>query len=602
MAAVLVCAVVAGCSLTSGEKPGESASVEKGPSYEVAIVGLDDAGDLKDRLTAVSRLESLKGEPPVTDAGLRRRMTEDVERFESVLRSEGYYGAVLEPRIESGEPIEVAIAVSPGPRYRLTSFAIRYEGVAEAEAAFLPGGMADVGLEAEGPARSDAVVAAEARLLEALARKGRPLAAVKDRKVVVDHAKTTMSVDLQVDPGPAARFGSLRVEGLSDVREAYIRRLVPWDENAVYDQEKVAKLTERLYDTALFQSATVRHADAVAADGGLAMTIEVSEAKPRTIGAGVNFSTDEGPGAKLFWEHRNLFGEGERVELTAEGSMIRQRLRADFVNPDFRSLDQDLLFTGELARQDSDAYRSRTLSLFSGIRREFSEVWSGEAGGSFEFGVIDDRSRDDDRRSTFTLLGLPLKLKRDTRDNILDPTRGASLVFGLTPYANVTDGAGSFLDVSVTGAAYAALDDGDRYVAALRGRLETLVGTNTRAIPATKRLYAGGGGSVRGYEFQSVGPLDAENDPVGGRSLAEVGGEVRVRLGESFGIVPFIDGGLVNDPSVPDFDQNVFWAAGLGFRYYTAVGPLRADIAFPLKRREGVDDLFQIYLSLGQSF
>ena len=127
------------------------------------------------------------------------------------------------------------------------------------------------------------------------------------------------------------------------------------------------------------------------------------------------------------------------------------------------------------------------------------------------------------------------------------------------------------------GSAYYAIDPEARFVLAGRTRVGFLFGESTEAVPANKRFYAGGGGSIRGYEFQSVGPLD-DNDPVGGRSLLEVSAEMRIRVYDNFGVVPFIDGGTVYDASYPSFDETVRWAAGLGFRYYTGVGPIRLGL------------------------
>jgi translocation and assembly module TamA len=145
------------------------------------------------------------------------------------------------------------------------------------------------------------------------------------------------------------------------------------------------------------------------------------------------------------------------------------------------------------------------------------------------------------------------------------------------------------------------LDTDRRFVLAGRATLGSLVGEETDNVPADKRLYAGGGGSIRGYEYQSVGPLDADGDPLGGRSLIELNAEVRIRVTDQVGLVPFVDGGMVFDSVYPDFEEDLRWAAGLGVRYFTAFGPLRVDIAIPLNKRE-FDDSFQFYISLGQAF
>ena len=142
----------------------------------------------------------------------------------------------------------------------------------------------------------------------------------------------------------------------------------------------------------------------------------------------------------------------------------------------------------------------------------------------------------------------------------------------------------------------------ERLVLALRALWGSLWGVdNSQVVPSALRFYSGGGGSVRGYDYQSVGPRNAKLDPLGGVSQVEVGAETRWRFTEDMGLVAFLDGGMVYENVDDKLFQDMLWGTGLGFRYYTAIGPVRADVAFPLQRRED-DDAWQLYLSLGQRF
>ena len=112
----------------------------------------------------------------------------------------------------------------------------------------------------------------------------------------------------------------------------------------------------------------------------------------------------------------------------------------------------------------------------------------------------------------------------------------------------------------------------------------------------------GGSGSVRGYGPNKIGPLDAQNDPIGGTSSTEFGAELRWRVTESIGLTGFVEVGAVYDSAMPDWGRDLRWSVGIGARYYSAIGPLRLDLAVPLDRRGGVDDAFAILMSLGQAF
>jgi translocation and assembly module TamA len=126
-------------------------------------------------------------------------------------------------------------------------------------------------------------------------------------------------------------------------------------------------------------------------------------------------------------------------------------------------------------------------------------------------------------------------------------------------------------------------------------------GAERDEIPADIRFYAGGGGSIRGYAYQSVGPTQ-NNEPIGGRSLITMSAELRIKITEKMGLVAFVDGGSAFESAFPDFEETLQWGGGLGFRYFTAIGPLRLDVGIPINRRAGIDDSFQIYVSIGQAF
>jgi translocation and assembly module TamA len=212
-----------------------------------------------------------------------------------------------------------------------------------------------------------------------------------------------------------------------------------------------------------------------------------------------------------------------------------------------------------------------------------------------------DLTGSDSPNEEFYLAGLRGILRHDNTDNPLDPTRGTRFEINVSPYMGLTDHDTNFTSVSLSGSQYLSIDDDGDYVLAARARTGTIIGEERGNLPSNKRYYSGGGGSIRGYEYQKVGPLDDDHDPLGGRSVLELGFEFRARVTKSFGVVPFVEGGNVYARSEPE-DISLLWAAGLGFRYYTAVGPLRFDVAVPLDKRENVDDDYQFYISLGQAF
>lgn len=569
----------------------------EGLAYEVQIEG-EMAESLDELMQRSSQLVTLRNEPPPSRAALQRRVEADLENFRSVLRSEGYYGGTLEAQIDDdADPTRVTITVEPGPRYVLAGYSVDYAGNRE-ETASLPREPRDFGATPGMPARGPDIVAVQEALLARLENTGRPLATVEDRRAVVDHDERTLTVELTVDPGPPTTFGALAIEGLEDVDEEYIRRIADWSEGEVYDRRKLEAVRRDLATTNLFRSVRLEEAEQMSEGNRLPVTARLEESKHRTLAAGLNYSTAEGLGVELSWEHRNFFGRQERLRLSAHASEIRQQATAGFRKPNFLRRNQALVLRTTGRAQETDAFDERTAEAFAGLERQIREVWTVGAGVEANYSRIEENGD----TSTFMIVGLPLTVSRDTTNDILDPTKGTRLQLRIAPYYATIERSENFTVAELTGSAYFGIGERDWFVPAIRVRAGTINGPETRQIPAIKRFYSGGGGSVRGYEFQTAGPLDAEGDPVGGRSVLETGLELRWRVSETFGLVPFVEGGTVYDEPTPDFSEDLFWAAGLGLRYFTIVGPIRLDVAFPLNGRPNIDDDYQIYVSLGQAF
>jgi len=596
---VVAVSLLAGCGGDNGGGPQSSLSGFGGDgiAYDVSIEGEFDP-DLRDKLEAASKLIVLEDQPPVSLAALRRRVAGDVEGLGSLLRAEGYYGGALKPETDQeSDPVSVVLTISPGARYVVTKYDIVLVGD-HADAEPMPPDDGGFGFVAGMPARGEDIVAIEQALLSHLQGNGRPKAAIVDRKAVVNHDTAEMIVTLQVDPGPSAVFGPLSLTGLNEVEEDYIRSVLAWPEGKQWDTRELDEGRRKLASTNLFRTIHIEPAAAVDGQGRLPVAATVEEAKHRTLAAGVNYSTDEEFGGEVSWEHRNFFGRQERLRLSIEGSAVRQQVSADFRKPHF--LSRDLTFLADVTGlvQQTNAYDERTGSSFAGLEKRVADIWRLGVGLSAEYSQI----KDSGENSTYAIVGIPISGTRDSTDDLLDPTEGTRARLSVTPYRATIEQDVEFTVVEAEVSAYVGLGKDDRVVPAIRVLAGSIAGADTLDIPITKRFFAGGGGSIRGYEFQKAGPLDANGDPIGGRALLETGFELRWRITDNIGIVPFVEGGNVYDEQLPDLGEDLFWAAGLGFRYFTIAGPLRLDIAFPLNRRDGIDDEFQIYVSLGQAF
>jgi translocation and assembly module TamA len=336
------------------------------------------------------------------------------------------------------------------------------------------------------------------------------------------------------------------------------------------------------------------------------MAIAVTERPHHSIGAGIAYNTSVGAEATAFWENRNLFGNAEKLHVDLAFGQLNKGASADFRSPDFLARDLDLLAHAEIADETPVAYHARRARISTGLEDRLGPYLV--AGGSLgveKANVVQlaDTGTFTASRMTqhYALIGAPLYLKLDRSNSLLNPTEGYRLQASLVPYQSFSGRDLSFVSDRLGGTIYQRLTDSDRYVFAAAAAVSTLEGASLASLPADKRIYAGGGGSVRAYGYEMAGPLDANHVPIGGKSAVELSLEARIKITQTIGIVPFFDAGSYYETTLPRLGGRLLYGPGIGLRYYTAFGPLRLDLATPLDRRPG-DSPIQFYISLGQAF
>lgn len=564
-------------------------------TYAVEIVGVEDDALLQ-TMRESSALVAREG---VVDSlgALQRRAVADARLMRQVASSAGYYDAKVVFEIdENVAPMKVTLKVEPGNVYRLA--AVHLAGP-NGETVPLIGDFdpAAVGLAVGEAATAAPIVDAEGRIATFYTERGRPFAKVLHRRAVIDRGTQTMEVTYTVDTGPAARFGAVTVSGLESLDQGYVDRQLGWADGDPYDSRKVEATRKALVDSTLFSTVMVQPVAPVV-DDRVPMRIELIERPARSIGAGVQYDTTDGFGGRVFWEHRNLLGNAEKLRIEGKFGETGPGLTSTFRRPGFLYRNMDLVANVSLLQERVDAYNSTRGQAGAGVEYHLTPRLTFGSGPQFERAHVES----DEGTEDYSLIGLPSYLRYDGSDNTLDPTRGWRAGLSVTPYRPVTAGPiNTFVTSRLNASNYLRLTADDRVVLASFAAIGSIVGTSLDSLPRDKRLYAGGSGSVRGYGYQRAGPLDENAKPIGGRSSFEVGTELRTKITDTIGAVAFFEGASVTDREFPDFSQKMLWGTGVGARYYSPIGPVRFDIAFPLERRSG-DAAFQLYISLGQAF
>jgi translocation and assembly module TamA len=570
-------------------------------SYQVSLTGLEGAGSaaLLEQFNSLSVLEANRNDP-ANAAQIDRRAREDAELLAGLLRAAGYYDAAVEPRVESAAgAVRVLLEAQPGPLY--TYAEVRLPGLETAgDAAALRQAFA---VDPGEPVDAAAAAAGEAALRVELGRRGYAFADVGALDVEVDHASRTATLTLPVNPNGSRRFGRVLVEGAPLFSAAHIETVARFDPGEPFTAPRLEDLRRALVATGLVSAVEIRP---VARDGTDVVDIAVAlqPAPLRTIAGEAGYGTGEGARVEVSWEHRNLLPPEGAVRFRGVLGTQEQLVGATLRRNNFGRRDRVLTGNILASHIDRPGFEATSFLLGLGLERQSNIIWQKKWTWSIGADLIASDERDVDvdsgmtRSRTFFIGALPATLSYDGSNDLLDPTEGFRLSGRFSPEASLQGGAFGYARAQIDGSFYQPLSD--TVVLAGRARLGTIFGASRDRIAPSRRFYSGGGGSVRGYGYQRLGPRDPVfDDPIGGRSLAEFALEARVRVGD-FGIVPFLDAGNIYTSPLPGIDDLRF-GAGLGVRYHTRFGPIRVDVGTPLSRRSG-DPRVAVYVSLGQAF
>lgn len=592
----LVCAVAASAALcvqaistpavAASAKPRAVVEGVTDPSLRAAIVS--EIGDT---------------ERPINNRFEARRRAEDAAQTAiAVLRSEGYYDYDVEPQIGPGDTPVALVKVAPGPRSSIAAPQIEWAGAAP-QPAVAAAAVAAMKLTPGAPGRAVDVVSAEGRIVGELQGQGYADAAAQPREVVVDHADHTVQPTFRISAGRLVRLDGVQVVVTGRTDPKWVGRLAGWKPGQVYDPKLVADLQRRLLDTGAYESATVALAPEpqTSPEGLRPVVVSLAERTRRTIDFGASYATTEGFGLDARWTRYNLLGRADTLSLIARVSQLENRFGPTLTLPDWWP-GQTLTLTADGYRLTTPAYDQTGFEIRAERQRKFTRTsyltlgLSGDASRTAELtpGVLTSLGRD---LGTFTAFS---ELALDKSNDPLDPRKGWRAGLRAEPTFIVGDVNLPYVRLLANASSYLPLGQSLDTVLATRVRVGTILSAHSSEVPASHRFYAGGGGSVRGFGYQEVGPRFANNAPQGGVSLLESSFEVRHRLTDHWELATFVDAGNVSNSVFPGF-KGMSVGAGAGVRYNLGFGPIRLDIATPVTNRNGGSPI-QIYVSLGQSF
>ncbi|MCJ7420545.1 autotransporter assembly complex protein TamA [Sphingomicrobium astaxanthinifaciens] len=570
--------------------------------YDWTLVGLPEAvaGEIEEEFEALSALAAGDGEAD-NAAQIDRRAKTDVALLEQILDAKGYHAATIAlDYVPQGAELLVRFEVEPDAQFVFTE--VQLPGLAatgENEAALREA----FGVEVGDPVRAAEVIAGTADLLTALGERGYPQAELGERQVIIDYDSATATLLQPVEAGPLAVYGEIRVEGEPPFPARHVARLARFAPGEIYDRSEIVDLRRALIATGLVSSVVIE-TEPRAGGEVVDVAVTLQPAKLRTIAGEVGYGTGEGFRIEGQWQHRNFWNPEGALTLDGVLGTQEQLAAATLLRSNWLRRDQRLSMQLLASSIRRDAYEADLAQATVRVERVSDFLWQKEFtwGAGIELFASSELDRDPDlgleRRRAFYIGALPLVAEIDQSNDLLDPTRGWTLEGFVSPEINLNNNGDTYVRASVKGTLFRPF--GEKVVAAAKVKVGTIAGTSRDAVAPTRRWYAGGGGSVRGYGFQALGPRDIFGDPIGGRSLSEFALEARVRVWGPFAVVPFFDGGRVGEEPWPGTSDWQF-GTGIGLRYHSNFGPIRVDVGTPLNPREG-DSPVAVVVGLGQAF
>ncbi len=588
-------------------------------------VTFDVTGDsaVRSAISDASNLESLKRSPPAGAAGLVRRALADQDRIVAALYSEGYYGGNLTITIagrlpnapdvfnaveaaRAAGPVPVVVQVNSGPRFNFGT--VRVVDTAGRPLADPPTPR-QMRVVAGEPARANLAIDAENVIVSRLRDAGHPFAKVVSKDVVADHATNTLNITFRVAPGPIATFGPFTVSGTQSLPPNFVADRIDIRPGEPFSPQRLTDLRKRLAGYEIIGSVRFVEAERLNVLGQLPIEVQISERKEHYVGFSALYSNTDGSTANAFWGSRNLFGGGETLRIDGGATWFAEKpdavpnadpfgynLSATFMKPGIFTANEDLVAKAAVLREVTNAYVREAVTFLGGVRHRFNDDFNMQIGVDLEASQVETSTGTAD----YPIAGVPIDANFDNTDSLLDASRGIRAAATIEPFAYFGGaGAGPVL-MKGSISTYHAFDEDKRFILAGKVSAGSILGAEMTAPPPQRLFYVGGGGTLRGYDYQSASPRNAQGIIVGGLSYFTGSVEARIRITDTIGIVPFFDMGAAFASQYPDF-SNLQYSYGIGLRYYTAIGPLRIDLAFPMDPAVAGTD-YGIYVSLGQSF
>jgi translocation and assembly module TamA len=521
------------------------------------------------------------------DARVRRLYRRADKEIRSALEVYGYYAPTIDKVLESKAGCwHARFQIDRGPRVRLRSVRIGVSGAGQSDER-LTGLLTNADLLVGKGLNQRAYDELKATLATQAQRRG-----YFDGRFVasrIDVYPEQLAADITIDfaSGERYRFGPVTLDQ-SVVEPELALRYVEFEPGEPYDADRLNELYSDLLLGGYFQNVELRTTPRPAPDLDVPLTIVLTAAPPRTWTTGVGYATDTGPKLRLGYLNQRLNGKGHQFEFNSSASPVVGEASVSYRLPTGRPRDEWLSVNTGYKYENPEDSRSDEFRL--GVNQVKRRRGNWRETRSVDYVLESFTVGGEPGNSSLVLPGIswanqPLLLASR-------PRRGQRLTFTVSGTDEVLGSDTAFLQLATEGKMIVPLWSTARLL--VRAQAGWTIKDEFKELPFSVRYFAGGDNSVRGYDYKSLGPTDAEGKVVGGTDLLVGSVEIDQRVLDNWSVAAFLDAGNAFDTFK---DLSLKRSVGAGFRWYSPLGPIRFDVGVPLEN--DAPDSFRIHITLG---
>lgn len=547
----------------------------------VVVRGLDD--ELRANVLALLTVQRERAAEGLSEGHVRRYFERGPREIREALEPFGYYSAQIDSELRrAGDDWIAEFRVQPGAPVRFTAPDVRITGAGEADPE-LRKAVAALDIRPGEPARHSRYESARSRLQNLAFERGYLDASYTRRELRIDTARLSAEAILHLETGPQFRFGEIEFT-YAGLNEDLVRRYLHFQTGDPYSSRSLLELQRALEDSDYFARVDVVPERDRAQDHAVPVRVELEPRKRHKYTAGLGFGTDTGARGLIGWEHRRINRYGHRMNAEIRVSEIRSALTSNYSLPLANPRSDRLDFSAAVQDESTDTVDSNLYKLAAGRtvargswRETLSLAYQRE---DYEVGLT---------RETTTLLIPGISYAQVRADNRLIAARGHSLQFDLRGAAEPLLSDTSFVQAGVKAKLIRSLGANGRVIARAEGATTWIDGF--RELPASLRYFAGGDQSVRGYDYQELGPRDASGEVIGGKHLVFGSLEYEHRVHGNWGVAAFVDTGNAFNST----HEGLETGAGIGLRWRSPIGMVRLDLAAAVSQ----DNALRLHFTLG---